>query len=69
LLFANATGTTVFGAMAAILTVFTGITIPGAGAGCMMFFDAVRITGKSGSKSGNSHQGGNSKHSFHKVRV
>jgi hypothetical protein len=55
--------------MAAILTVFAGTAVSGAGAGCMMFFNAVRITGKSSSKSGNSHQGGDNKHSFHKVRV
>ena len=69
LLLTNATGTTLFGAVAAILTVFTGAAIPATGAGCMMFFNTVRITGKSSSKSGNSHQGGDSKHSFHKVRV
>jgi hypothetical protein len=55
--------------MAAILTIFAGIAVPGTGAGCMMFFKAVRITGKSSSEGGNSHQGADSKHSFHKVRV
>jgi cyanophycinase-like exopeptidase len=55
--------------MAAILTVFTGSTIPGTLAGAMVFVETVMITGKSSSKGGNSHQGGYSKHSFHKVRV
>jgi cyanophycinase-like exopeptidase len=55
--------------MAAIFTVFAGSAIPGTLAGAMMFVERVMITGKSSSKGGNSHQGGYSKHSFHKVRV
>jgi hypothetical protein len=55
--------------MAASTTVFTGTAILGARAGGMVIFNAVTITGKSSSKGGNSHQGGNSKHSFHKVEL
>jgi hypothetical protein len=31
----------------------------------MMFFKIVSVAGEGSSKGGNSHQGGNSKHSFH----
>jgi hypothetical protein len=55
--------------MAASAAVFAGTARFGARTGAMMIFNAELITGKSSSKGGNSHQGGNSKHSFHKVRV
>jgi len=55
--------------MAAPAAIFAGGAVLGSFAGSMMFVDAVRITGKSSTKGGNGHQGGNSKHSFHKVRV
>jgi hypothetical protein len=55
--------------MTTILTIFTGAAILGTLAGSMMIFETVMITGKGSSKGGNSHQGGYSKHSFHKVRV
>ena len=55
--------------MATILTIFTSTAILRASAGGMVIFNAVTITGKSSSKGGDGHQGGNGKHSFHKVRV
>jgi uncharacterized membrane protein YgcG len=58
-----------FSTMTTIVASFTGAAIARAGAGGMVIFNAVSITGKSSSKGGNGHQGGNSKHSFHKVRV
>lgn len=66
---ANAAGATTFSTVATSTTVFAGSTRARAGAGGMVFFNAVLITGESSSKGGNGHQGGNSKHSFHKVRV
>jgi hypothetical protein len=54
--------------MTATAAVFAGGAIAGTFAGFVMFFKTVRrIGGKSSSKGGNSHQGGYSKHSFHKV--
>jgi hypothetical protein len=55
--------------MAASTAIFTGTARFGARTGAMMIFNAELITGKSRSKGGNSHQGGNSKHSFHKVEL
>ncbi|OQP65340.1 hypothetical protein A3860_16875 [Niastella vici] len=62
---ANTAGAPVFGTMTAPAAVFTGSAIARSFAGFVMFFKAVRITGKSGSKGGNSHQGGYGKYSFH----
>jgi hypothetical protein len=55
--------------MAASAAIFTGTARFGACAGAMMIFNAELITGKSSSKGSNSHQGGNNKHSFHKVEL
>jgi hypothetical protein len=55
--------------MRASAAIFTDGAIPGPFAGSMVFVKTVMITGKSSSKGGDGHQGGYSKHSFHKVRV
>jgi hypothetical protein len=55
--------------MAASAAVFAGTARFGTRAGGMVIFNAELITGKSSGKRGNSHQGGNGKHSFHKVRI
>jgi len=55
--------------MCAATAVLAGRAIPGSVAGCMMFVDAIVITGKSGGNGSNGHHGRNGKHSFHKVGI
>ena len=64
-LLANTAGATVFGTMPTIVTGSAGSAITRTLTGCMMFSEIVMITGKSGSKGGNSHQGRYGKNSFH----
>jgi hypothetical protein len=68
-LLTHAARTTTFSAMAASAAIFTGAAGFGTRAGAMMIFNGESITRRSSGKGGNSHHGGNNKHSFHKVRI